>query len=384
MNTSSIMFALLRSVFQQKELEKTMKEELSPEIFCEIYTLAQKHDLGHLIAQAMENNGLFLDEPIAKKFLAKRSIAVYRVEQIEYELSEIGATLDEARIEYVPLKGALIRRYYPENWYRTCCDIDLLVQEEKLKDAVDVLEARLGYVNHGKGYHDVSMSSPSGVHLELHFNLFENQANIDGLLSKVWEYTQKAEGSFRRVMNGEFLLFHIIAHTSYHFLKGGCGVRPILDLYILEKNMPYDKEQLAVMLRECRLTKFHEGLLALSSAWFDGEPLKEEFKGVERYVLNGGVYGTLENRITVGQAQSGGKIRYFFRRLFMPYKDLKSLYPSLAGKKWLTPFYQIRRWGRLIFCGRLKKSMREFNINASLEKGENVRVKEMMQTLELL
>lgn len=378
------MFALLRSVFQKKELEDAIKKEISPEILCEIYKLAQKHDLGHLIAQALEDNGLMLGTPCTEKFLEKRGMAVFRVEQIQYELAEIYAVFEEAKIKYLPLKGAVIRGYYPENWYRTCCDIDILVKEEKIEEAIRALETRLGYSNQGKAYHDVSMLAPSGVHLELHFNILEHQPNIDGLLSRVWEYAQKADEGYKYVMSEEFLLFHIIAHSSYHFLKGGCGVRPILDLYILEKHMRYDKERLATMLEECGLTKYYEGLLTLSSAWFEGEQLKESFQYMEGYILDGGVYGNMQNYIALEQAKKGGKGKYIRHRIFMPYEDLKTQYLSLNEKKWLTPFYQIRRWGRLFFGNRLKKSVREARINSSILEEEKLKVKEMMQALELL
>ena len=384
METSSILFALLRSVLQKRELEEDIKTKLSPQILCEVYKLAQKHDLGHLIALALENNGLFLGTQFIEKFFEKRRMAVFRVEQIEYELADICAVLEEAKIEYIPLKGAIIRGYYPENWYRTCCDIDILVKEERLEDAVHALAKRLGYINQGKAYHDVSMLSPNGVHLELHFNILEKQANIDGLLSRVWEYAQKANEGYEYAMSNEFLLFHVIAHSSYHFLHGGCGVRPILDVYILEKNMPHDKEKVAKMLEECGLTKYYKALLALSSAWFEGGTLSEAFCDMEQYILCGGIYGNIQNRVAMEYARVGGKRKYIWRRIFMSYDNLKIKYPSLEGKKWLTPFYQVRRWFGLFFGGRLKRSVREAKISASVLEEEKCKIKEMMQGLELL
>ena len=178
MEDSSIMFALLRSVFQKRDLEEDIKTKLSSQMLCEVYKLAQKHDLVHLIAQALENNGLFLDAQFIEKFYEKRRMAVFRVEQIQYELADICSALEEAQIEYIPLKGAIIRGYYPETWYRTCCDIDILVKEERLEEAVHVLAGRLGYINQGKAYHDVSMLSPNGVHLELHFSIKEDEEQL--------------------------------------------------------------------------------------------------------------------------------------------------------------------------------------------------------------
>ena len=59
MEDSSIMFALLRSVFQKRDLEEDIKTKLSSQMLCEVYKLAQKHDVVHLIAQALEITACF-------------------------------------------------------------------------------------------------------------------------------------------------------------------------------------------------------------------------------------------------------------------------------------------------------------------------------------
>ncbi|MBO4954226.1 MAG: nucleotidyltransferase family protein, partial [Clostridia bacterium] len=36
-------------------------------------------------------------------------------------------------IDFMPLKGAVIRQYYPEPWMRTSCDIDIHVKKDRLE-----------------------------------------------------------------------------------------------------------------------------------------------------------------------------------------------------------------------------------------------------------
>ena len=79
-------------------------------------------------------------------FKNARLMAIYRYEQSRYELNRICKTLNDAQISFVPLKGAVIRNYYSEPWLRTSCDIDVLVREEDLKQAVKVLVSELHYV----------------------------------------------------------------------------------------------------------------------------------------------------------------------------------------------------------------------------------------------
>ena len=70
---------------------------------------------------------------------------------------------------------------------RTSCDIDILVREQDIDTAAQAIGEKLGYRYESKNYHDISLKSESGVHLELHFSLKENEENIDGLLSDCWQ-----------------------------------------------------------------------------------------------------------------------------------------------------------------------------------------------------
>ncbi|MBQ2769274.1 MAG: hypothetical protein IJB34_06290 [Clostridia bacterium] len=138
------------------------------------------------------------------------------------------------------------------------------------------------------------------------------------------------------------------------------------------------------MIEDCSLTKFFEAVDALAYAWFDGAELPEKYTQVQAYILRGGVYGTLEHKVTVRQAQKGGKRKYLFSRIFMPYEELKASYPALEKRKWLTPFYQVRRWGSILFGGRIKKSVLELNTSAAVTQEDSARLKRMMEELELL
>ena len=384
MKVSNVMFSLLRYVINGEEVSEELKNSINPELLSGLYKLSKMHDLSHLVCVALDDNGLLdNNKEMAALFRQQRTMAVYRVEQIQYELKEICSVFEESGIAYIPLKGSIVRRYYPESWFRTCCDIDVLVKEEQLQAAVNALMENLGYVSQGKAYHDISMLSPSGVHLELHFNILEKQANIDALLRNVWDYARPVENKRVYEMCNEFLMFHMIAHSYYHFLHGGCGVRTILDLYILEKEMPYDKDKVTAMLAECGITKYYEAIRSLATTWFENVPMDETLADVQTYILYGGIYGNLQNRIAVQQVQVGGKSKYLWCRIFMPYDDLKEIYPNLKGKKWLFPFYQVKRWCKLLFGGRLKRSMNELNVNISVSEKEKQRTEKMMQMLEL-
>lgn len=111
---------------------------------------------------------------------------MYRCENINYELGQIKQTFNEAKIPFIPLKGSVIRKFYPEPWMRTSCDIDILVKEVGVDKASKVLAERLQYKISEKGQHDISLFSPSGIHVELHFKLMDIEFKQVSALNDIW------------------------------------------------------------------------------------------------------------------------------------------------------------------------------------------------------
>ena len=153
-----------------------------------------------------------------------------------------------------------------------------------------------------------------------------------------------------------------------HFENGGCGIRPFLDLWILEHCVPYDREACDRLLEQGKLLTFAEACRKLSEMWFDCAEPDEISEQMQSYILYGGAYGTLKNHLAVHQNKLGGRFKYFMSRIFLPYDSLKFLYPVLQKHRWLTPVMQVCRWFRLLFKGRMKKSLHEINVSQTISK----------------
>ena len=179
-----------------------------------------------------------------------------------------------------------------------------------------------------------------------------------------------------------FYYYHI-AHMAKHFQNGGCGVRPFLDLWIMNHHIVYDTEKLNALLEEGGLLTFASVARQLAEVWFGNGEHNAITQEVGQYILSGGVYGTMDNRVAVQQIRRGGKLRYAISRIWLPYDTLKFQYPSLDGKRILLPFYEVRRWGKLLLCGGTKRRVRELKLNSSKTKAEQLRTNEMLSHLGL-
>ena len=328
-----------------KNIDKS-QYTLTDEELAKLYKLSKSHDLAHLVGDALIKNNLIGDGEIKAKFQKQMMLAVYRYEKINYELGRLRKVLNEAEIPFIPLKGSVLRRYYPEPWMRTSCDIDVLVHEEAVDQAAQTIVEKLGYTYEKKQYHDISLMSDGGVHLELHHSIKENKANIDALLSECWDYAAPSD-DYECCFTNEFFYFHQIAHASYHFLHGGCGVRPILDLYLLQRKMLFDSTVLDEMLEKSGIKKFFDAAKALSEVWFGGSEHCDVTRRMEDYLLRGGVYGSTANSMAVGQQKEKGRLGYIINRIWLPYELLCITYPRLKGRKYLQLFYEIKRWLRI-------------------------------------
>ena len=344
--------------------------------------MSKSHDLAHLVGDALIKNDLISDNKINSVFEKELYTAVFRYESINYELGNIKEILSENEIPFIPLKGSVIREYYPEPWMRTSCDIDILVREENIDKAVKALVEN-GYTKERKNYHDVSLYSVGGVHLELHFSILELKENIDKVLSRAWDYAERKDG-FEYSFTNEFFLYHNIAHASYHFIGGGCGVRPFVDLFILLEKLQYDVEKLNKLLIEAGIKTFADKMEELSKVWFEDGEYTDVTRELENFVLSGGVYGTLENSVSVGQNKKGGKIKYILSRVWLSYDVLKVQYPNLEKNKWLLPFYEVKRWLRLLFKGGVKRSVNEIKVTANMDSEKVERSARLMSELGLI
>lgn len=381
------LFALLRAQIWGEQLSGEIKAALTPECIKGVYTLAKAHDLAHLVGNALVKNKLVLDDPELKMQLTKAVYAaVYRHEQSHKETERLSAAMEGARIPFVLLKGAVVRELYPEPWMRTSCDIDVLVHEEDLEQAVTLLTTEYGYRNEGRGYHDVSLFSPGGVHVELHYALLDELdfPKATRIAEDVWSYVTPVEqNSVQMQMSDEMYYFYHILHMASHFYSGGCGIRPFIDLWILDRKKEYSSKKTQELLKTGGILRFARAAQALTKVWLEGQKHTDLTHRMEIFVLFGGAYGAVENMTAVQQVKKGGKLRSVLSKIFLSYGMLKGLYPVLHRHKWLMPFCQVARWFRLLSGERWKRSVSELKTNMAGSHNNNTYVAELLKELDL-
>lgn len=358
--------------------------QITPEIMDKLYTVSKKHDLAHIVAAVLQKNNLLGEDKLSQRYSQDLYMSVMRYENIQYELERICELFESEQIIHIPLKGSVIRKFYPEPWLRTSCDIDILIHPEDLDRACELLRNRLDYRSEPCSYKDISLYAPSGVHLELHFMIQEDIESLDRVLCRVWEYAYPAaEGGWRYEMTPEFFMFHIFAHMSYHFSGGGCGIRTFVDVWLLMNRMEYDETILQKLCEESNIWQFVLAVRTLARIWFEDEPYDELSTELEAYVVSGGTYGTKETSMTAKKTKTPRRMKYILKRIFVPHRHLIILYPRLEKAPFLYPYYTVVRWCKVLKGDVFKRVTSEAKLHGDIEEKQVDELKRLFDKLGL-
>ena len=363
MNTETLLFSLIRTAMFGEPVEDKIIKACTPEMLMDLYKLADHHDVAHLVGQALDKLGLPESEGLTR--CRNRMLqAVYRYVRQDYEYQQVCALLAEAESPYIPLKGTLLRPYYPEPWMRTSCDTDILIHREDLKKAQKLIEDQLHFVERRISPHDVSLISPTNELLELHFAIVEDFVlpKAREILDHVWDYAVPVEGApYQYALPDDLFYYYHMVHMAKHVANGGCSVRFFLDTWILTHKVPHDRKAREAFLKKGFRFEFALATERLTEIWFGSKTMDEASGYYAAYILRGGNFGTLSNRVALRRTKAGGKFRFLMKRIILPYDLIKYYFPILQKHKWLTPWYQIVRWWNLLTKGDLNHSVSEFH-----------------------
>ena len=367
--TTQMLFALLRSAICGTKLTEKELDSYSPELLQSLLKISSHHDLIHLLAYGLKLNDLVPEENTEiEKFIFK---AVYRYECLKYEYDNICEALEKAHIPFLPLKGSVIRKYYPEPWMRTSCDIDILIHEKDIAKAKDALEDTLKYSPKGIGNHDVSFLSPNGVHFELHYKLLHSD-NEDKYLKNIWEYARLKNGSeYEYELSKEMFYYYHVYHMAKHFVGGGCGIKPFVDMWIMNSNGRSIAGFKHLPIKKTRLYRFAEESARLCGVWFGQDTHTDLTENMQKYIIFGGVYGNIKNKLAANAHTNTNKLGYFLSRIWLPVEILKLHYPEMKDNA-CKPLYQFKRWGKVLFSSKTRRTRNthvpSVNRNADVEK----------------
>ena len=322
--------------------EKPETERVSGMNLEKLYQAADRHQLTGITGYALEAAGI--RDPA---FIQAKGKAIRKIILFDAEREAVLDQLEKAGIWYMPLKGCLLKDYYPKIGMRQMADNDILFDSGRSPDVRRIMES-LGFkiVKQGKTYgHDQYFKAPV-CNFEMHRALFQplpNEVFFRYYQNHLKEKMIKDEDSkYGRHLSPEDFYIYMIVHEYKHYSKGGTGLRSLLDTYVYVRKEQLDMAYVHEEMEKLGIQDFEEASRVFALHLFDGEKLSDREQEMLEYVLASGTYGTMANSVRKNLREKGRK-GYFLFRLFPPYKMMVKIFPVLAKAPVLYPFCWIYR-----------------------------------------
>lgn len=288
------------------------------------------------------------------------------------ERAEILSLLEEKGIWYLPLKGILLQKFYPEYGMREMVDNDILYDKTRASDLIRLMEER-GYEHKflNGSPHDSFYKDPF-FNFEFHRQLFTAYREKEQeYYSNISRYMVKdSDNKYGYHFSDEDCYVYLIGHAYKHYIDGEAGLRSLVDAYLFRNNsdlnMSYIQEQLGSLGLdefESKLRRCGDDLFSKGSAGLESEEA-EFIQNLCETIFYGGLNETGVSRKVLLNTNAatgfGKKAEYIICRLFPKRSLMRELFPVLNTRPYLLPFiyiYKIAR-GLIKYPARKYKELR--------------------------
>lgn len=322
-----------------------------------LYRLADKHSVTaaawYAISKLSKED---LPQEIEQaKFKKSMQIALGIESMQHYEISGVMKAFENNGIQYVPLKGWVLKELYPIPYIRTMCDVDILVNDYDIPKVEPVL-SKLGFVKEGNGVNHDGYIKSGNIATEIHWDLFIQDSPYHEFFSDIMKRTvSDGKDTTKRHMTKEDFFLHMVAHIAKHFNSAGTGMRSFMDiyLYVARYGGSLDRDCVKQGLDALGLCKFAKVICDAAYVWFSDKENenRDKYNELADYILYTGTYGNKDASIISGiQKNDGNKFKYIMRRFFPKKTSMEWGFPILKKRPYLLPFcYVIRGFKCILF-----------------------------------
>lgn len=267
-----------------------------------------------------------------------------RMISMKNELEQMEKDLADLKIDYMLLKGSVIKFYYPKQKMRQMSDIDILYHEGDRERLVSMMKKR-GFLLETSEANTDDFFKPPYYTFEWHRTIFDDRDEFHPDFD-LWKRAKKDEKKPSKYNIDESDLFiYSVCHAYDHYCQNGFGIRFVCDVYLLlNKLESLDMTYVNSTLKKFGIEQFGNDLIGLAKAVFDGKSVSESEQELLDFILSGGVYG---KRIGFGEIieekYDGSKFKYILKRLFPPKRQIMKTYQICERHPILLPLFYIVR-----------------------------------------
>lgn len=342
--TQQGVITLIRSALTGETL--SLPEDFSWE---EADEIIRSQSLLPLAFQGAYRCGVPMDTDRMKAYRTQYFGYLARSEKQMQAVRQIFRAFEENGIDYLPLKGTILKELYPQPEMRPMGDADILIRMEQY-DRIAQVMGSLGYVEKSRSKYDTHWLGHN-LFVELHWRLFSSEEeDFVRHFGDSWSRAEESVGH-RFHFSAEDTYAYVFFHMTKHFRTWGIGIRQILDLYVFHQKHPeMDESKVEKIMADINLLRFYRNIRKLHAVWIEGDSTDPVSDDITEYVFNSGNFGTLENVMYAKEAKanSTGKVkksgyRSLFYAVFPTMSDLQLSYNILYKYPFLYPVFWVVR-----------------------------------------
>lgn len=330
----------------------------------QLLLMARKHSVASMVCMALEKTAVFAnaDEAAKKQWLDAKNKAVRKNMLLDAERKAILHELEIQGIWYMPLKGSILKDWYPKPGMREMADNDILFDPSGREQVREIFQNR-GYktVSFGKINHD-EYEKPPIYNFEMHVSLFHGMyKEFTKQYENVKERLLPVDGTaYQFAFTPEDFYVFVLAHAHKHYSHSGTGVRTLADIYVMDRHLGdiMDRDEVEQKLTQLGIAEYEQHSRVLAEKLFSAVrplaeiELTEDEKEMLLYYCDATTYGTVGNSVNnrLHELQESSeditrwtKLKYCCVRLFPGREFCKYAYPFVYKHPWTMPFFWVWR-----------------------------------------
>lgn len=359
--TSELLIYLMACSLQGTEPEGAPLANIDLEA---LLRLAKAHSVSAMVCMALEQTDAFQHaaETTRLKWLEAKNKAIRKNMLLDAERKAILHELEIQGIWYMPLKGSILKDWYPKPGMREMADNDILFDPSGREQVREIFQNR-GYktVSFGKLNHD-EYEKPPIYNFEMHVSLFHGMyKELTEQYENVKERLLPVNGTaYQFAFTPEDFYVFALAHAHKHYSHSGTGVRTLADIYVMERHLGdiMDRDEVEQKLTQLGIAEYEQHSRVLAEKLFSAVrplaeiELTEDEKEMLLYYCDATTYGTVGNSVNnrLHELQENSeditlwtKLKYCGVRLFPGREFCKLYYPFVYRHPWTLPFFWVWR-----------------------------------------
>lgn len=339
--------------------------------FAQIFEISCRHDVENLTFLSIDQLETKIDD--ALYFLWQQAY----FKRLKYctlqdmALEELIEVFTGKGIDCMPLKGSVIKNYYPNPDLRSMGDIDFLVREQNRQIIRDIMHS-LGYEDDllDDGQVD-AFKRGNVVYVEVHYDFSAKNHYMHEVFTIDWDKLVPTEKEHLYQMTFEDLYFFNTGHYVKNMHNRGMGMRAVVDGYVLWHIMNEEQKQnLLARIEKNGMGVFHSKLLTIADIWFDDRTDDGSTDLLQEYLISKPTFSSKKDEITmyaVYDEANDSNFKYIMRKIFPSANELYQRFDIKHKCFLLIPFLWLYRvllqlFGNKAKWDKAKEQMDNFKI----------------------